>query len=42
VAAASSEEHNAIKFDYPMFSDVRTSQELTEELGGAYAHAGTE
>jgi hypothetical protein len=43
VAATSSEEHeNAIKFDYPMFSDVRTSQALTEELSGAYAHAGTE
>jgi nicotinamidase-related amidase len=36
VAATSAEEHdNAIKFDYPMFSDVRTSQELTEELSSA-------
>jgi len=43
VAATSSEEHeNAIKFDYPMFSEVKTSAELTEELSGAYAHAGTE
>jgi nicotinamidase-related amidase len=36
VAATSAEEHdNAIKYDYPMFSDVRTSQELTEELSSA-------
>jgi nicotinamidase-related amidase len=36
VAATSAEEHdNAIKYDYPMFSDVRNSKELTEELSGA-------
>jgi ureidoacrylate peracid hydrolase len=36
VAATSTEEHeNAIRFDYPMFSDVRSSKELTEELRGA-------
>jgi len=36
VAATSAEEHdNAIKYDYPMFSDVRTSQALKEELSGA-------
>jgi nicotinamidase-related amidase len=36
VAATSAEEHeNAIKYDYPMFSEVRTSHELTEELTGA-------
>jgi nicotinamidase-related amidase len=36
VAATSSEEHeNAIKFDYPMFSDVKTSQEFAGELSGA-------
>jgi nicotinamidase-related amidase len=41
VAATSTEEHeNAIKYDYPMFSDVRTSQALTEELSGAPVGAG--
>jgi hypothetical protein len=36
VAATSTEEHdNAIKFDYPMFSDVKTSQEFAGELSGA-------
>jgi nicotinamidase-related amidase len=36
VAATSPEEHeNAIKFDYPMFSDVKTSQEFAGELSGA-------
>ena len=36
VAATSSEEHeNAIRFDYPMFSAVMTSQALAEELHGA-------
>jgi nicotinamidase-related amidase len=34
VAATSPEEHeNAIKFDYPMFSEVMTSEGLAEELG---------
>ena len=38
VAATSAEEHdNAIKFDYPMFSDVMTSAAFTEELQGAMA-----
>ena len=38
VAATSAEEHdNAIKFDYPMFSDVMTSDAFTEELQGAMA-----
>ncbi len=38
VAATSAEEHeNAIKFDYPMFSDVRTSNDLVDELQGAPA-----
>jgi nicotinamidase-related amidase len=38
VAATSAEEHeNAIKFDYPMFSDVMTSEAFTEELQGAMA-----
>src|SRR6201988_3270952 len=33
-AATSAEEHeNAIKFDYPMFSDVMTSKDLVGELG---------
>src|ERR1700749_1048898 len=41
VAATSSEEHeNAIKFDYPMFSEVKTSGELTEELQGSPVAAG--
>ena len=36
VAATSAEEHeNAIKFDYPMFSDVMTSDVLAGELGAA-------
>ena len=36
VAATSSEEHeNAIKFDYPMFSEVKTSFALMQELQGA-------
>jgi nicotinamidase-related amidase len=36
VAATSAEEHaNAIKFDYPMFSDVMTSDALAGELGAA-------
>ena len=36
VAATSSEEHeNAIKFDYPMFSEVMTSDALTGELSEA-------
>jgi nicotinamidase-related amidase len=38
VAATSAEEHdNAIKFDFPMFSDVMTSEAFTEELHGAIA-----
>ena len=38
VAATSAEEHdNAIKFDYPMFSDVMSSGTFTEELQGAMA-----
>ncbi len=36
IAATSSEEHeNAIRFDYPMFSDVMTSDAFTDELRGA-------
>ena len=36
VAATSPEEHeNAIKFDYPMFSNVTTSQVFAGELSGA-------
>jgi nicotinamidase-related amidase len=36
VAATSAEEHeNAIRFDYPMFSEVMSSRALTEELRGA-------
>ena len=36
VAATSPEEHeNAIRFDYPMFSAVMSSEALTEELRGA-------
>ena len=36
VAATSPEEHeNAIKFDYPMFSDVMSSEALVEQLEGA-------
>src|SRR5215204_3760737 len=38
VAATSADEHeNAIKFDYPMFSDVMTSEAFTEDLHGAMA-----
>jgi len=36
VAATSPEEHdNAIRFDYPMFSEVMSAGELTEQLRGA-------
>jgi nicotinamidase-related amidase len=36
VAATSAEEHeNAIRFDYPMFSDVMTSEGFANELRGA-------
>jgi nicotinamidase-related amidase len=35
VAATSTAEHdNAIRFDYPMFSDVMTADALTDELAG--------
>ena len=38
VAATSAEEHdNAIKFDYPMFSEVMTAGTFTDELQGAMA-----
>jgi nicotinamidase-related amidase len=38
VAATSPEEHeNAIKFDYPMFSEVMTADAFTDELQGAMA-----
>jgi nicotinamidase-related amidase len=38
VAATSPEEHqNAIKFDYPMFSEVMTAEAFTQELQGAMA-----
>ncbi len=38
VAATSAEEHeNAIKYDYPMFSEVMTSTALLEQLEGARA-----
>ena len=41
VAATSADEHeNAIKFDYPMFSDVMSAEEFTEELQGAAVPAG--
>ena len=41
VAATSSEEHdNAIKFDYPMFSAVMTSDAFSEELRGAGVASG--
>jgi nicotinamidase-related amidase len=41
VAATSTEEHeNAIKFDYPMFSDVMTSDAFTNELSGAPVASG--
>jgi len=40
VAAASPEEHeNAIKYDYPMFSEVLTSDALLEQLQAAHAQA---
>ena len=40
VAATSSEEHaNALKFDYPMFSEVMTAEALAAELQGAPAPA---
>lgn len=36
VAAMSTEEHeNALKFDYPMFSEVMTARAFTEQLEGA-------
>ena len=38
VAATSAEEHqNAIKFDYPMFSEVMDAKAFTQELQGALA-----
>jgi ureidoacrylate peracid hydrolase len=38
VAATSTAEHdNAIRFDYPMFSDVMTADTLTDELAGTPA-----
>jgi nicotinamidase-related amidase len=38
VAATSTEEHeNAIRFDFPMFSDVMTSDAFADELQGAAA-----
>ena len=41
VAATSEAEHdNAIKFDYPMFSDVMTSEAFTDALKGAPVAAG--
>ena len=41
VAATSPEEHdNAIRFDYPMFSDVMTAQDLTAEISGAAVDLG--
>jgi nicotinamidase-related amidase len=41
VAATSAEEHeNAIRFDYPMFSDVRTSEAFTDELQAAAGVSG--
>jgi nicotinamidase-related amidase len=40
VAATSAEEHeNAIKFDYPMFSEVTTADDVTARLQGAAAPA---
>ena len=40
-AATSAEEHeNAIRFDYPMFSDVRTSQAFANVLQTAVAASG--
>lgn len=36
VAATSPEEHeNAIRFDYPMFSEVLTSEQVADQLSGA-------
>jgi nicotinamidase-related amidase len=41
VAATSEAEHdNAIKFDYPMFSDVMTSKAFTDALQGAPVATG--
>jgi nicotinamidase-related amidase len=41
VAATSTEEHdNAIRFDYPMFSEVMTSEQFTNELQGATVASG--
>jgi nicotinamidase-related amidase len=41
VAATSSEEHeNAIRFDFPMFSEVTTSEAFAGELQGAAAVSG--
>jgi nicotinamidase-related amidase len=41
VAATSAEEHNnAIRFDYPLFSEVIPAQELMEELQAAAIAAG--
>jgi nicotinamidase-related amidase len=41
VAATSPEEHaNAIRFDYPMFSQVMTAEVLAAELGAAPVPAG--
>jgi len=41
VAATSQEEHdNAIKFDFPMFSEVKDSDALVEELHGAPVASG--
>jgi nicotinamidase-related amidase len=41
VAATSAEEHeNAIRFDYPMFSDVMTSQAFAGELSDAPVTSG--
>ena len=41
MAATSEAEHdNAIKFDYPMFSDVMTSEAFTDALKGAPVAAG--
>ena len=41
VAATSAEEHaNAIKFDYPMFSDVMTADAFADALKGAPVATG--
>ena len=43
MAATSPEEHeNAIKFDYPMFSDVMTSEAFGEQLQGFRAAVGAQ